>query len=89
MTACTDNPVEDDDQLIGQALGVLGAAALGLVGEVVPPAASSCRATRRDGWPGSVASSVTVLTKGPRGRRPMPSTRSRPSKTARICWRAE
>jgi len=29
-----DDPVEDDDQLIGQALGVLGPAALGLAGEV-------------------------------------------------------
>jgi len=28
-------PVEDDNQLIGQALGILGAATLGLAGEVV------------------------------------------------------
>ena len=30
-----DGAVEDDDQLIGQALGVCGSAALGLVGEVL------------------------------------------------------
>ena len=31
-----DDPVEDDDQLIGQALGIGGLAALGLAGEVIP-----------------------------------------------------